>query len=111
MAELLRRRLPGLPAVVPAYLCAAGPTPAEAVAALHAEGHRRVAVASYLLGPGFFARRASRAGACLTSAPLGPHDALARLVTLRYDEALGDRRNGPPEGRTGAHSGRMLTPG
>ncbi|WP_063775254.1 sirohydrochlorin chelatase [Streptacidiphilus anmyonensis] len=119
MAGLLRARLPGAPPVVPAYLCAAGPTPAEAVAALRAEGHERVAVAAYLLGPGFFARRAAhsgaRSGACLTSAPLGAHDALANLVTLRYDEAVADapeiRRRGPLGGRTGAYSGRMLTPG
>jgi sirohydrochlorin ferrochelatase len=111
MAALLRDRLPGGSAVVPAYLCAAGPTPAEAVAALRAQGHERVAVAEYLLGPGFFARRAARSGACVTSAPLGAHDALARLVTLRYDEAAADRRRGPLGGRTGAHSGRMLTPG
>jgi sirohydrochlorin ferrochelatase len=120
MARLLRDRLRQdplrqdplpQPAVVPAYLCAAGPTPAEAVAALRAEGHERVAVAEYLLGPGFFARRAARSGACLASAPLGVHDALARLVTLRYDETVADGRRGPLGGRTGAHSGRMLTPG
>ncbi|MEU9604662.1 CbiX/SirB N-terminal domain-containing protein [Streptomyces sp. NPDC048057] len=89
VAALLHRRLPGAPRVVPAYLCAAGPTPAAAVAALRAEGHHRVTVAPYLLGPGFFARRAAGAGACRTSAPLGAHDALARLVALRYDEASG----------------------
>ncbi|WP_063770255.1 sirohydrochlorin chelatase [Streptacidiphilus melanogenes] len=115
MAGLLSERLPGAPPVVPAYLCAAGPTPAAAVAALRSAGHERVAVAEYLLGPGFFARRAARSGvrsgACLTSAPLGAHDALAHLVTLRYDETVADRRRGPLEGRTGAHSGRMLTPG
>jgi sirohydrochlorin ferrochelatase len=89
MARLLHRRLPGHPPVVAAHLCAAGPTPAEAVASLRAAGHRHVAVASYLLNPGFFARRAALAGGCLTSAPLGTHDALARLVALRYQEALG----------------------
>ncbi|MFJ3231886.1 sirohydrochlorin chelatase [Streptomyces sp. NPDC086787] len=88
MARLLSERLPGAAPVVPAYLCAAGPTPAEAVAALRAAGHSRIAVAEYLLGPGFFARRATRSGACLTSAPLGAHEALARLVVRRYDEAL-----------------------
>ncbi|WP_051943296.1 sirohydrochlorin chelatase [Streptacidiphilus rugosus] len=109
--------------VVPAYLCAAGPTPAEAVASLRAAGHARVAVAEYLLSPGHFARLAARtgaeAGACLTSAPLGPHDALARLVTLRYDQAVMGAgpdtahatAHGTAAGRTGAHSGRMLTPG
>ncbi|WP_327299010.1 MULTISPECIES: sirohydrochlorin chelatase [unclassified Streptomyces] len=101
MASLLREHLPGPDEVVPAYLCAAGPTPAEAVAALRSEGHSRVAVAEYLLSPGFFARRAARSGACLTSAPLGTHDALARLVTRRYDEArtaLGTHTPLPPPG-------------
>ncbi|MCX2967770.1 MULTISPECIES: sirohydrochlorin chelatase [Streptomyces] len=94
MAALLRARLPGTPDVVPAYLCAARPTPAEAVAALRARGHPRVAVAAYLLGPGFFARRTARCGAALVSAPLGAHDVLARLVALRYDEAA--EAFGPP---------------
>jgi sirohydrochlorin ferrochelatase len=87
MAALLRDRHPGT-AVVPSYLCAAGPTPAEAVSSLRAAGHDRVALAEYLLSPGFFARKAARSGASTTSAPLGPHDAIARLVTLRYEEAL-----------------------
>ncbi|MFJ6728398.1 sirohydrochlorin chelatase [Streptomyces sp. NPDC091281] len=87
MAVLLRERLPDGPEVVPAYLCAAGPTPAEAVAALRAEGHARVSVAGYLLSPGFFADRAARSGGSLLSAPLGTHEAVARLVLRRYDEA------------------------
>ncbi|MFI9331757.1 sirohydrochlorin chelatase [Kitasatospora sp. NPDC052868] len=87
MADLLARRLGDGRPVVPAFLSAAGPTPAEAVAALHAAGHRDVAVATHLLGPGFFARRAAGTAARWTSAPLGTHDALARLVALRYDEA------------------------
>jgi sirohydrochlorin ferrochelatase len=133
MATLLRARLNGsrprgsrprdAAPVVPAYLCAAGPTPAQAVASLRAAGHTRVAVAEYLLSPGHFARLAARtaaeAGACLTSAPLGPHDALAHLVTLRYDQAVGAGPAGTAHaaahesaaGRTGARSGRMLTPG
>lgn len=104
MAELLRERLPRGTDVVPAYLCAAGPTPAEAVAALRTAGHARVAVAEYLLSPGFFARRAARSGACLTSAPLGPHDTLARLVTLRYDEARTDTVPPPRQ-----HPARRIT--
>ncbi|MFE9423328.1 sirohydrochlorin chelatase [Kitasatospora sp. NPDC006697] len=88
MAELLGERL-GRP-VTAAYLCAAGPSPAEAVAALRAAGHRRVAVAPYLLAPGFFARRAGRSGGCLTAAPLGAHRELARLVLARYDQAPPD---------------------
>ncbi|GAA2262572.1 MULTISPECIES: hypothetical protein [Kitasatospora] len=70
------------------HLSAAVPTPAEAVAALRARRHRQVAVAGYLSAPGFFARRATQAGGCLTSAPLGPHEAVARLVLHRYDQAF-----------------------
>jgi sirohydrochlorin ferrochelatase len=92
MAALLRAHRPGLHDVVPAYLCAAGPTPAEVVAALRAEGHSRVAVAPYLMSPGFFARRAADSGGSLTSAPLGTHTSLARLVALRYDEAVAPTR-------------------
>ncbi|MBF9071104.1 sirohydrochlorin chelatase [Streptacidiphilus fuscans] len=97
MAALLGERHP-CTTVVPSYLCAAGPTPAEAVSALRAAGHDRVAVAEYLLSPGFFARKAARSGAWTTSAPLGPHDAIAQLVTLRYDEAL---RRATTRGRAG----------
>jgi sirohydrochlorin ferrochelatase len=94
MATLLRAHHPGRHDVVPAYLCAAGPTPAEAVAALRAAGHSRVAVAPYLMGPGFFARRAADSGGSLTAAPLGTHTSLARLVALRYDEAVTSMRAG-----------------
>jgi sirohydrochlorin ferrochelatase len=105
MAALLRERHPGT-AVVPSYLCAAGPTPAEAVTSLRAAGHDRVTVAEYLLSPGFFARKAARSGASATSAPLGPHDAIAQLVTLRYEETLsraGSR--GPAADRTDRSGG------
>jgi sirohydrochlorin ferrochelatase len=94
MARLLRSRLlnelpPGdRPPVVPAQLCGVGPTPGEAVAALRTDGYRHIAVATYLLGPGHFAHRATRSGACHTTTPLGPHDALAQLVALRYEQAL-----------------------
>ncbi|MFC5664183.1 sirohydrochlorin chelatase [Kitasatospora misakiensis] len=87
MAELLADRLADGRPVVPAYLSAARPSPQEAVAALHAAGHRGVAVATHLLAPGFFADRAAATPAHWTSAPLGTHDALARLVAHRYDEA------------------------
>ncbi|MER5846480.1 CbiX/SirB N-terminal domain-containing protein [Streptomyces sp. NPDC002012] len=87
MADLLRQRL-GRP-VVPAYLCASTPAPADAVGALRAAGHHRVAVARYLMAPGHFALRAQRAGGCLVSAPLGAHPDVARLVLKRFDEASG----------------------
>ncbi|MBB4889580.1 sirohydrochlorin ferrochelatase [Streptomyces netropsis] len=84
-ARLLGVRL-GCP-VLPSYLGGASPTPAEAVVALRARGHRCTAVAPYLLAPGFFARRAADCGANITCAPLGAHETVARLVLRRYDEA------------------------
>ncbi|MFF2900760.1 sirohydrochlorin chelatase [Streptomyces sp. NPDC057966] len=85
MAGLLGRRL-GCP-VAAGYLCADAPSPAEAVRALRASGHRRVAVARHLMAPGHFARRAQEAGGCFVSAPLGAHPGVARLVLKRFDEA------------------------
>ncbi|HSA53513.1 MAG TPA: CbiX/SirB N-terminal domain-containing protein [Yinghuangia sp.] len=75
--------------VVPSYLCASSPTPAEAVAALRADGIRNVAVSGYLMTPGYFARKAAASGAAVTSAPLGAHPALAQVVLDRYDAAMG----------------------
>lgn len=69
------------------YLSAASPTPAEAVTAARAAGAGTVAVASYLLAPGFFSARLAEAGADLVTDPLLPHPALADLVLRRYDEA------------------------
>ncbi|MFF3955320.1 sirohydrochlorin chelatase [Streptomyces sp. NPDC001890] len=93
MAGLLRERL-GRP-VLAAYLCANAPSPAEAVRALRAAGHRRVAVARHLMAPGHFARRAQEAGGCLVSAPLGAHPEVARLVLKRFDEASGETARHP----------------
>jgi sirohydrochlorin ferrochelatase len=46
-----------------------------------------VAIAPYLLAPGFFADRLAQAGADLVAAPLGAHPAVIDLVLHRYDEA------------------------
>ncbi|MET8724566.1 sirohydrochlorin chelatase [Streptomyces misionensis] len=98
MARLLARRL-GSP-VVPSYLCAGAPTPAEAVAELRRRGHDRVAVARYLMAPGFFGGRAAAAGGCVTSPPLGAHESVARLVLRRYDDAVRTTvAPAPPTGR------------
>jgi sirohydrochlorin ferrochelatase len=86
-ADLLSRRLDGLP-VVPAVASAGGPTVAEAVRTLAAKGSHRVAVASYFTAPGRFAAQCASAAPWVASAPLGAHDAVARLVLHRYDEAL-----------------------
>jgi sirohydrochlorin ferrochelatase len=112
MAGLLAARL-GVP-VVASFLCGGSPEPAGAVAALRERGHRRVAVARYLMAPGFFARLAGAAGGWVTSPPLGAHEAVARLVLRRYDEARAGRCAVPaaadgrtaPAGSTTAAGGR-----
>lgn len=86
---LAARRLSGVlgGAVTLATIATGGPRVGEAVAALRAEGARRVAVASWLLAPGLFQRTLADAGADLVGAPLGDHDAVAELVATRYHQA------------------------
>jgi sirohydrochlorin ferrochelatase len=84
-ARLLSRRLRR---PVPfGFVAAGGPSLAAVVAEQRASGAGRVLVASYLLAPGFFHGRLAAAGADHLSAPVGRHDALARLVLRRFDEA------------------------
>jgi len=75
--------------VTVAYGSSVRPDVPTAVAAARRAGAARVAVAAYLLAPGFFATRLAAAGADLVSAPLGPHPAVVRLVLARYDAAAG----------------------
>ncbi|MFJ6698234.1 sirohydrochlorin chelatase [Streptomyces sp. NPDC091272] len=70
--------------VVPAYCSAAGPTAAEAVRQLRAQGHRRIAVATHLLAPGRFTHALAECGAWTVSAPVADHPRIARLVAERY---------------------------
>ncbi len=74
--------------VVAAFLTAAAPTVADAVGALRASGHARVAVASYLLAPGVFADRLHHVGADLVSDPIGAHRLVVAAVRNSYDRAL-----------------------
>ncbi|WP_187347072.1 sirohydrochlorin chelatase [Nocardiopsis sp. CNR-923] len=81
--------------VATAFASAAAPGPGEAVAALRERGAERVAVASYLLAPGFFADRVRdrsvAAGASAVSEALGDAPELARVVLERYDVAMAPR--------------------
>lgn len=82
-----RHKLP----VTAAFVCAASPSPAEAVLQWRLEGRRHVAVGSLFLAPGVLPDRAEstsrRAGAVAVSAPLGVSTEVARLVLLRYGVA------------------------
>lgn len=69
------------------YVTAASPTVPEAVAALRAAGHARVAIASYLLAPGRFSVALERAGADAVSRPIGVHPLLIHLIEQRWRAA------------------------
>lgn len=84
LAQTLSRLL-GVP-VTAAFASTAAPTVADAVAAYRAGGHTRVAVATHLLAPGFFADRIASAGGDLTSEPLGAHPEIIDLIVRRYRE-------------------------
>ncbi|GHD16476.1 sirohydrochlorin chelatase [Nocardiopsis kunsanensis] len=81
--------------VVPAFASAASPSPGEAVAAVRGRGADRVAVAGYLLAPGFFSDRVRQqaigAGASVVADALGDVPELARVVLDRYDAAVAAR--------------------
>ncbi|TDD78053.1 sirohydrochlorin chelatase [Actinomadura rubrisoli] len=85
-------RARGWRGVVPAFASASRPTPAEAVAALLDAGAPRVAVASYILAPGYFADKVRAeslaAGAAVVSPALGAAPEVADLVVHRYDQVL-----------------------
>jgi sirohydrochlorin ferrochelatase len=69
---------------------AAGPSPgvADAVRSARAAGGGPVAVASYLLAPGFFQRRLDEAGADVVTGPLAPDPRIVDVVWSRYRAAL-----------------------
>ena len=73
--------------VTTGYLAAAAPSVEDAVLAAR-DGGRPVALATFLLSPGFFADRMARTGADRVGAPMAPHPDLARLVLRRYDDAV-----------------------
>ncbi|WEH36498.1 sirohydrochlorin chelatase [Streptomyces sp. AM 4-1-1] len=92
IAEIARElRHTGWCAVRPAFASASLPRTEDAVRALRADGVRRVAVAPYVIAPGFLpdriARGAREAGADVLADVLGPAPELARLLVDRYEEA------------------------
>jgi sirohydrochlorin ferrochelatase len=76
--------------VTAAFVTSGSPGLAETMERLRS-GPARVALASYLLAPGYFHTRLAGAGADLVSAPLGADPDVAALVWHRYDEALSHR--------------------
>lgn len=74
-------------AVEPAFASAGEPTVTAAVAALRRRGAPRIAVASYLLGPGLFADRLAASGADVVSSPLADAPEVAAVILERYETA------------------------
>lgn len=74
------------------YAASAAPRVAVATdlarSALGGSEHGRVAVATYLLAPGFFSKRIAEAGADLVSEPLGAHPLVAQIIVDRFTAAL-----------------------
>ncbi|MEV8393025.1 MULTISPECIES: sirohydrochlorin chelatase [unclassified Streptomyces] len=100
IADIAREwRHTGWCAVRPAFASASLPRTEDAVRALRAEGVRQVAVAPYVIAPGFLPDRiaagAREGGAQILAGVLGAAPELARLLLRRYDE-----RASAPERRT-----------
>lgn len=70
------------------FVTASSPSVTEAVATLRSAGHRRVAIASYLLAPGQFSEHLDHAGADAVSAPIGVHPLLVEAIVERWRTAL-----------------------
>nr|WP_281069476.1 CbiX/SirB N-terminal domain-containing protein [Microbacterium amylolyticum] len=72
------------------YAYGATPKVADAVAAAREAGAARVIAASYVLAPGHFAGLVSRAGADITTPPLGADERIARIIAERYAEGVAE---------------------
>lgn len=87
-AALLRARWAGPVRI--GYAAGITPTVTQAVTAARADAHGApVAVASFLLSPGFFQRKVESAGGDHVTGPLAPHSLLVDIVADRYREACG----------------------
>ncbi|MFQ4148310.1 CbiX/SirB N-terminal domain-containing protein [Arthrobacter sp. LAPM80] len=74
--------------VLAAYGASARPSVPEAVEQLRAGGAAGVAIASYLLAPGYFHDQLAQAGADLLAEPLLPSRLLAELALEHFDRAV-----------------------
>jgi sirohydrochlorin ferrochelatase len=79
-------RIPGGAHV--AYASGSAPRVPDVVADLRRQGHRRVAIAAYLLADGMFYRGLHRAGADSVTPPLCLDPAVTGLVLRRFEAAL-----------------------
>ena len=88
MRDMLTMRLEQQ--VTVGYAAAASPDVATAVQEARDAGADRVAVASYMITPGYFQKKAEASGADVVAAPLGNHRLLRQIIVERYLGCLGD---------------------
>ena len=74
--------------ILAAYGASAQPSVSDAVAQLRGQGAAGVAVASYLLAPGYFHDQLAKAGADRVGEPLLPSQLLAQLALEHFDAAV-----------------------
>ena len=92
-ARLLLERS-AFPSVDIAFVSTTAPSVVQALEGLRAQGHSKVALSRFFLGPGYLPRQvlvqaAEVAGVeVVVSEPLGDSELLARVVLARYDEGL-----------------------
>jgi sirohydrochlorin ferrochelatase len=71
------------------FIATASPSIAEVVQSVRTRrGHGRVAIASWLLAPGFFHTQLADAGADIVAEPLGAHPTVADLIVRRATAPL-----------------------
>ncbi|MFE9249711.1 sirohydrochlorin chelatase [Streptomyces sp. NPDC007088] len=107
IADVARQwRHTGWRAVRTAFASASLPRTEDAVRELRAAGCARVAVAPYVVAPGFLpdriARGAREAGADVLAGVLGPAPELAALLVRRYEKAAHEVPNRPQPALAGA---------
>ncbi|MEV4371465.1 CbiX/SirB N-terminal domain-containing protein [Nonomuraea sp. NPDC049637] len=81
--------------VTAAFAASGTPSLPDAVDQARRTSRGRVAVASYVLAPGFFHDRLAASGADLVTAPLAPDPAVTTLIWHRYDQSLAHRHSHP----------------
>ncbi|WP_061962410.1 sirohydrochlorin chelatase [Demequina flava] len=86
-AEMLRERWDGPVRV--GFAAGTKPSVADAVEQARTNGEEGVvAVASYLLAPGFFQSKLEQAGADFVTPPLAPHPALLEIVADHFNDLI-----------------------
>jgi len=88
MATLLEARLNAPVAI--GFAAGTGPRITDVVRTTRESGHERVAIASYVLAPGHFARVIASAGGDVVAAPLCPDPRIARIAIERFRTAARD---------------------